>query len=284
MKIFLDNLKIIEAHNSQNLSWKMGVNQMADLTNEEFATQYLTKDLEIPESKEDFSDVECPLVPPETMPLNFDHTEIGGVKEPIDQKDCKASWAFAITSSMEYCYFFRTNFALSISTQQMIDCGPRFKNESRCLKGNITATYDYIKKEGLMNNNSYPYTGKEETCKYDKEKAYVKFHEMGEVKPNCSISLMEAVLKGVVTIPINTEMMRFYASGIFDNCSIMYQPDHVMSVVGFGDEHPTRFFKLKNSWGTTWGENGFMRIINIMSRDHGPCGYLTMPQYPICER
>ena len=70
-----------------------------------------------------------------------------------------------------------------------------------------------------------------------------------------------------------------YKSGIFDSAECGTNLDHAVALVGYGEEQGTKYYILRNSWGTGWGEDGYMRILDN-GNGYGICGVQEEPLYP----
>lgn len=104
-----------------------------------------------------------------------------------------------------------------------------------------------------------------------------------EVKRHDPVELATALVQGPVSIGVDASSlgMKLYKKGIIKRfCDTTI--DHAVLLVGYGNDHGTDFWLVKNSWGADWGENGYFRVLRDMSKnDEGMCGILQVPTYPI---
>ena len=265
----------IDGRNSFPISYnkpssKFSLNKFADLSREEFASKYLTfnaqqiKNLPTVTSKElDLKGVN----PPE----NFDWEYDRGIKTKIKaQKDCGACYAFAAVGVIESQYLIKYGENISFSEQQIIDCD--YSND-HCDGGNMKKAFTYLQSDGLMKEDDYPFKNKAGECKYDENKSLTKIKQFSFV-PKDEEEMKKALYKyGPLAGAINGIMIAFYEKGIYDPIIDEICPksvNHAILIVGYGvdKESGQRFWRIKNDWGTDWGEGGYFKLL----RGRGTCG------------
>ena len=268
---FKNNLKEIRSVNSKNLPYKFGLNQFSDLSKEEFRNKFLSKRIR---SKEDYDrdfldakfisdDDENDLTKRnlvELSPINYSQY-FGPARS---QGDCAACWAFAASGVVEACLAMKKGSPVdNLSTQQLIDCDIK---QLGCSGGDTISDFEYIKKNGLMKDSDYPYTASQQSCKYDSSKVVAKITETSycsntRKKGSCSAEVVHKMLQnGPLAVGIdgiNSGLMN-YSSGIFSaSCS---DDNHAVILVGYGKDNDIEYWLIRNSWGATWGMNGYVKV------------------------
>ena len=139
-----------------------------------------------------------------------------------------------------------------------------------------------INNGGITNSTDYPYTASQGTCNTVK-----KAHRQVTITGSCNItpysesSLMNAAVNQVVSVAIEASGSAFqlYSSGIFTGpCGTNL--DHGVVVVGYNNSGTTHYWIVRNSWGTSWGESGYIRMKKDISSTAGLCGIAIEPSYP----
>ncbi|KAL6650398.1 hypothetical protein ACP70R_009323 [Stipagrostis hirtigluma subsp. patula] len=282
-KIFKENNKFIEAFNAGNHKFLLGVNQFADLTNEEFRDTKTIRGLKpggmrVPTG---FRYENANLA---ALPATVDWRKKGAVT-PIKNQGttCGSCWAFAAVASIEGITKLSTGKLVSLSEQELVDCDIN-DMDGGCDGGWADGAFNFtIKNGGLTTEASYPYTGKDGKCQTAKAATSAVTIKGYEYVPiNDEAALMKAVANQPVTVSIDggDKMFQFYSSGVMTG-SCGTELDHVITAIGYGMESDgTKYWLLKNSWGTTWGESGYVRMEKDISDKKGMCGLAMDPSYP----
>lgn len=282
---FADNEDIIFSHNSGNNStYTLGHNQFSCLTNEEFVAQYLDTTF-VPRAPG--STGNAIHNGNETQPLAtaVDWVKKGAVTKPKNQGQCGGCWAFSTTGAMEGAFKIKTGKLQSFSEQELVACDD---SDSGCNGGLMDQAFTWISKNGgICSEQSYPYTaaaGTRGTCKKSCKPiagTAVKSHK----DVACSDkAMMSALNKGPVSIAIEADKSAFqlYKGGVLTNTACGIKLDHGVLAVGYGAT-PSPYYKVKNSWGATWGEGGYIRLERgSKAGPKGMCGMLSgPPSYPV---
>ena len=141
----------------------------------------------------------------------------------------------------------------------------------------------YASMEGLCLESDYPYTASDGTCRKNScnSTIEVKYHE--NVKSNDEYSLLMAVQRQPISIAIEADhkSFQFYSSGVYNSTDCGYELDHGVLVVGWGVLDGQEYWKVKNSWGPSWGNDGYIYLARNIKDKRGQCGIAMQPSYPV---
>merc|ERR550537_1045842 len=140
--------------------------------------------------------------------------------------------------------------------------------------------FGWIEKHGICTEEEYPYTsgaGVSGTCKTTC-KPQVTLTGFTDIPKADESALMKAVNLGPVSVAIEADKSAFqlYSGGVLDSSSCGKDLDHGVLVVGYGTDSGKNYWKVKNSWGANWGEDGYVRVV----RNKNQCGISQQPSYP----
>ena len=192
---------------------------------------------------------------------------------------CGSCWAFSTTGAVEGAYFVAQNKLLSFSEQQLVSCD--HNGDQGCNGGLMDNAFEYIEKSGISLESEYPYTsggGVTGSCITSMVKPVAIITGFKDVPSRDEKALLAAIEKQPVSVAIEADKSAFqlYKSGVLDSTACGTQLDHGVLAVGYGTDAGTDYYKVKNSWGATWGENGYLRMV----RDKNMCGIAMQPSYP----
>ena len=275
--IFADNYRYIQNHNSQNKDFQLGVNQFSDLTLVEFKSYMLRFKM------------------PSRKPCTVTHTKVEA-KPEIDWRDknavtrvknqgsCGSCWTFSTTGALEGLHAIKKGSLIEYSEQELVDCASAYGDNHGCQGGDMSQAFDYIKDNGISLESEYPYVGRNGQCR----KKSNSFQVAGcvNVTADDSMELLEALNIGPVSIAVKADNRAFmyYRGGIITSgCgSDRDELDHGITLVGAGIDKSTGtpYWIAKNSWGSSWGEHGFVRIKRDTVKGHGMCGIAMENCYP----
>jgi len=275
--IFEKNVAYINKHNSQGHAYTLGMNQFGDLTNAEFQSMYLR-----PFKRAANRTTPVHELTNVAAPDSVDWRSKGYVTPIKDQGQCGSCWSFSSTGSIEGAHFKATGKLVSFSEQNLVDCSTKQGNQG-CNGGLMDYAFEYvISNKGLDTESSYPYTARDGTCKYNPANSGGTISSYKDVQAGSESALQDAVANiGPISVAIDAShnSFQFYKTGVYNEplCSSK-NLDHGVLAVGYGTESGKDYWIVKNSWGTSWGSQGYI----LMSRNkRNQCGIATAASYPI---
>jgi len=201
----------------------------------------------------------------------------GAVTGIKNQGQCGSCWAFSSTGSLEGLNFLKNGKLLSFSEQQLVDCSGSYGNEG-CDGGLMESALEYTAAKGVELESDYPYTAQDGSCKYSASK--VAFKNKNYAAASSDSLLEKAVNIGPVSVSVEADqdVFQYYTSGVLNDASCGTDLDHGVLAVGYGTSGKTGYWIVKNSWGTAWGDSGYLKIAR--SSGDGVCGINMDNCYP----
>jgi len=275
--IFMVNQKYINEFNSHS-SFSLGENHLMHLTRTEYLSMLGGKKFEEDHQISEISSSKA------DVPDSFDWRTKGVVNRIKDQGQCGSCWAFSCAGAMESQWAIKHGDLLSLSESNLVDCCSTCLGCNGCV-ANLAYSYVIKHQAGrFMLEKDYPYTPSKGHCNFDANKAVgklVDYHTSKrgseeELKVNCATHGPVSVLADA-----SHHSFQLYSGGVYDNDKCThFMLDHMMIVVGYGNDSGKDFWIVKNSWGTGWGEQGYIR----MRRNHGDqCGIALNVIIPVVE-
>jgi len=273
-----DNREFVRAHNAKNLGYTLEMNQFADIHHLNWGArpsfnQKMAK-------RQRVSPTECAV--DASLPASVDWRPKNVVTKVKNQQQCGSCWAFSATGSMEGQHALKTGKLVSLSESQIVDCDVNGTDHG-CMGGFMDGAFKYaIANRGIEYEKDYPYVPTDNPCAFKKKDVAATFSSYHDVTGG-EEGLKKAVATvGPISVGIDASCFDFasYSGGVYYNpeCSQTVL-DHGVLVVGYGTtKNGTDYWIVKNSWGGTWGKEGYI----LMARNrNNSCGIATEPSYPI---
>ncbi|XP_044755986.1 cathepsin L-like [Coccinella septempunctata] len=289
MKIFMDNAHKVAKHNKLYalglVTYKLGINKYADLLHHEFVHIMNGFNSSKTLLLGDTSEQAIKFIPPANvkLPENVDWRDQGAVTAVKDQGHCGSCWSFSATGALEGQHFRKTGKLVSLSEQNLIDCSGRYGNNG-CNGGLMDNAFRYIKEnKGIDTEAAYPYRAEDEKCHYNPKKVGATDKGFVDIESGAEDQLKAAIATvGPVSVAIDAshESFQLYAGGVYyePECS-SEELDHGVLAVGYGtDDKGQDYWLIKNSWGSSWGDEGFIKMAR--NKDNN-CGVATQASYPL---
>lgn len=277
MNIFKERVAEHKRHNEMpGQTSTQGVNFLTDRTDSEISRlmgwkdNYLRKENAKPE----------PFNGTLTGPVDW---RTKGVLTPIkNQGHCGSCWSFSTTGAMEASHAIKSGNVVSLSEQQLVDCSPLTFG---CNGGNMEFAFEYTEFFPLEKESDYPYEAVNGKCRYDKTKGVVKSTTWHAVVPLSPGHLKSAIETTPVSVALKADQPAFhqYTGGIITSgCTT--PANHGVLAVGWGQTADgQQYYIVKNSWGASWGDNGFVKIGINDNIGVGICSIQQMPSYPVAN-
>ncbi|TKV91310.1 hypothetical protein SEVIR_9G087500v4 [Setaria viridis] len=286
LEIFRANARLIDSLNAAGKhGHRLVTNRFADLTDEEFraARTGYRRPAAPAAGSHGGGRFRYENVSLADAPQSVDWRAMGAVTGVKDQGDCGCCWAFSAVAAVEGLNKIRTGRLVSLSEQELVDCDVDGEDQG-CEGGLMDDAFQFIaRRGGLASESGYPYDGDDGPCRSAAaaaRAASIRGHE--DVPRESEAALAAAVARQPVSVAINgaDPAFRFYGGGVLSGaCGT--ELNHAVTAVGYGTAGDgTRYWVMKNSWGASWGEGGYVRI-RRGDRGPGVCGLAKLPSYPV---
>ena len=276
LSVFAKHFSDIKTVNSNpDFTFKAALNKFSDQTVEEFKSQMLTyKDY--PRQKN-------------VVSLKNNNLKSGGMKDwttegavtPVkDQGACGSCWAFSATGALEGLDYLLNGTLRSFSEEMFLLCNKHYPDMG-CNGGNSAITMMWTQTNGVVTEDRMPYRASDTgTCYWNKFNSIFFNKDMLDVPHTDNDELVSAVDQQPISIAVAAEKFMHYQSGIFNDWTCGTDLDHAILLVGYGENSTGKYYKIKNSWGLSWGEAGYIRFARNEGKSVGMCGITEAACYP----
>jgi len=274
---FKANVDLVKAANPKNGDYQLSfTGPFAAMTNAEYKQQLGFKPSAL---MGDVPKVGTHELSGKDAPSSIDWSTKGAVTPVKDQGQCGSCWAFSSTGGLEGQWQLASGNLQSLSEQQLVDCS---KQNSGCNGGLMDYAFQFYETTSVATESSYPYTAADGTCKSSFTTAIPQGGVTGFKDISDEAGLLDAVSNvGPISVAIEADQSSFqlYSSGVLTgDCGTSL--DHGVLAVGFGTSDGTDYWKVKNSWGASWGMDGYI----LIERGDNKCGIASgPPSYPTVD-
>jgi len=226
----------------------MGITEFSDMTTEEFVDKILMKSL--PASNVERISFDGPV------PNGVDWRTQGAVSGVKNQGSCGSCWSFSTTGALESAYKLKHGVMNSYSEQQLVDCcGAKGYQCQGCSGAWPEWALNYINAVGIVSESSYAYTGRVGNCAVSGGSKILAGSPYRILTAGDTGSLKSAVGSEPISVCLDATNWSSYRSGVFNNCGKTL--NHAVLLIGYDNDGN---WIVKNSWGTSWGESGYIRL------------------------
>ncbi|CAE7199726.1 cpl-1 [Symbiodinium sp. KB8] len=282
--IFEANLRKVQAHNAEyrqgHRTWYMAMNELADLSSEEFGVRRSTKVAHA--VNRPFLQLDAEVHKPN--PAAFDWRSTGVVTPVKDQGGCGSCWAFSATETVESHYAIASGKLLTLAPQTYVDCVENPDDcggTGGCEGATMELAFNLTISKGIALESSLPYEGRDASCPSYKPAVKAKSYVRLPINEAASLETALAT-KGPMSVTVAAGSWQLYGGGIFSGCSEGSDNtlDHGVQAVGYAKD----YWLIRNSWGPGWGEKGYIRLSRASDTktfvDHNPADGEACKPYP----
>ncbi|XP_075750661.1 cathepsin L1-like [Rhipicephalus microplus] len=289
-KVFLDNRYMIAKHNERYarglVSYQLKMNQFGDMLQQEFE-ELVGIGVRVGDKPLRATNAST-FLPPENMdaPLpkavDWRSTLVTPVKE---QGQCGSCWAFSAAGAIEGQHARKTGRLVELSVQDLVDCCGLAYDNTGCIGGLMDNAFRCVRDRGGIDTAaSYPYIAQDDQCKFNSSTVGASVSGLMVVLPRKDEKILQTAVAtvGPISGAVNARLrgFRFYSKGVYrdDSCTLG-EVTHAVLIVGYGvADNGTPYWIVKNSWGKSWGQAGYM----LLAKDaNNQCGIASLASFPL---
>ena len=278
---FRSNLKEIVEHNiSPYRTFDKGVSQFTDMTGDEFMDYF---NLKVNAEQKCSATASKPKVYNDDIPSSFDWRDEKKVTPVKNQASCGSCWTFSTVGAMESHFLIHTDKTFAnFSEQQLVDCAGAYDCHG-CAGGLPSYAFNYIRDNGMTTESQYDYHAVDQDCTYTKSMEAVITSGPFNITARDEVQMKEALYKeGPISCSFQVASdFRDYSTGTYTSTICKngeMDINHAVLCVGYGNDDVSGldFWAVKNSWGASWGNDGYFQI----ERGVNMCGIGVCNSYP----
>lgn len=262
LKIFEQNMAEAQRLMALNPHATFGVNEFADLSPAEFKSRHNAEKFYAAAQKQRAKLEKLVLDPKLGAGQAIDWRTKGAVTGVKNQGDCGSCWAFSTTGGIEGQWFLAGNTLTTLSEQELVSCDTI---DAACNGGLMDNAFTWLLQAhngSIVTEASYPYasgTGQVPACNMQNRVVGAQISSYKDIADSETTMASFVFASGPLSIAVYAQTWQTYTSGIMTNCPSS-QIDHGVLIVGFDDNNNPPYWIIKNSWGTSWGEKGYIRV------------------------